>query len=148
MLLPVRMASAMASLGLASMSKSSSLDSISSIGSWSGAPSIASIGASWLSFKTARNVLSSIAWMMTRSRCRSPAANSCTIKSWLKGRGEGSPFNPAMMLWAWAWSIQIGTCRRRDGSRSRTIGLRLAASNAIPITLISTIGSSPPLLRL
>jgi hypothetical protein len=36
------------------------------------------------------------------------------------------------MFWAWAWSIQIGTWRRPEGSRSGTIGLRLAASRAMP----------------
>jgi hypothetical protein len=43
------------------------------------------------------------------------------------------------MFWAWAWSIQIGTWRRPEGSLSSTIGLRLAASRAIPATPISTM---------
>ena len=46
-----------------------------------------------------------------------------------------------MMLWAWVWSIQIGTWRRPLGSLSRTIGVRLAASRAIPATLISTMAA-------
>jgi len=123
--LPVRRARAIASLGRAS----SSLLSPSAV----------------LSFITARKVLSSIVLITTRSRLRPPSSSSDTIRSWLRGRGGVSGPRPARMFWAWAWSIQIGTWRRLEGSRSSTIGLRLAASRAMPATRISTMVWRVPL---
>jgi hypothetical protein len=83
MLLPVRTARAMASLGLASNSIGSELDAL-------------------LSLSTARKVASSMEWMITRSSCSPAALSMAAIRSWLRGRGSCCGLRPARMFWAWA----------------------------------------------